>query len=210
MMLRGSLTFLLLAMCLTLQAQLVDSIRHDLQQKPTLVVKLDGHGSFISNETVNFIGFKIGREHAGRVQYGIGYSFLLTPVEHEQVVEGEGMVTTRLRLGYVTPYFDYAFYQKGPWELRLPVQFGIGSGSVVYDGTDGNSHTLKRGLIFLYEPCMTVQYRFLKYFAIGGGWGFRLVLSSSVKLNDGLTAPIYTYGLRVFFGDLWKDVMGKE
>jgi hypothetical protein len=59
---------------------------------------------------------KVGLEHAGRVRYGIGYSFLLTPVEHEHEVEGLGAVTTRLRLGYVTPYFSYTFFQRGHWE----------------------------------------------------------------------------------------------
>ena len=52
---------------------------------------------------------------------------------------------------------------------------------------------------------MTVQYRFLKYFAIGGGWGFRLAIASA-ELDESLNAPIYLFGLKVFAGDLWRDV----
>ncbi len=202
---------LIIALCVCCtcgaRAQLVDTIRHCLEQPRKLVVKLDSHGSFISNESVAFLGVKLGFEHAGRVQYGIGYSFLFSSVEHSEYVAGEGLVNTRLRFGYVTPYFDYAFYQKGPWELRIPVQLGIGGGSVVYDGADGSTHKLQRSTVLLYEPGMTVQYRFLKYFALSGGWGYRLVLRSA-HLADGLTAPVYTFGLRVFFGDLWRDVGG--
>lgn len=190
-----------------LEAQRIDSIPDYLRERPKPIVKLDMRGSFISNETVQFAGFKVGLEHAGKVQYGIGYSFLLSPVEHDVLVQGEGLVTTRLRFGYVTPYFDFAFYQKGPWELRIPVQFGIGNGSVVYDDAEGRTRTLEKSGVFLYEPGITVQYRFLDYFAIGGGWGYRLVLRSA-NLNEGLTAPTYTLGLRVFFGDLWKDMGG--
>ena len=85
------------------------------------------------------------------------------------------------------------------------MQLGLGTGSVVYDDVTGRTRKLQRSLVLLYEPSITVQYRFLKYFAVGGGWGYRLVARNE-HLSDGLTAPIYTFGLRVFFGDLWKDL----
>jgi hypothetical protein len=205
LMLRTCHVFIAVVVSASLTAQRIDSIPDYLAEPPALIVKLDMRGSFIGNESVQFAGIKLGLEHAGKVQYGIGYSFLLSPVEGNAHVEGLGEVGTRLRFGYVTPYFDFAFYQKNNWELRIPVQFGIGSGSVVYDDADGRKRKLQHSTVFLYEPSMTVQYRFLKYFAIGGGWGYRLVLRSA-PLADGLTAPIYTFGLRVFFGDLWRDI----
>jgi hypothetical protein len=201
-------TSLTLVLCCSTCAQRVDSIPSYLSEPSTLIVKLDMRDSFINNESARFAGVKVGFEHAGKVQYGIGYSFLFSPVHNTEFVPGEGTVTTRLRFGYITPYFEYAFYQRGPWELRIPVQFGIGSGSVVYDDATGRTRKLQRSGVFLYEPSMTVQYRFLKYFAVGGGWGYRLVLRSA-PLAQGLTAPIYTFGLRVFFGDLWEDVRPK-
>ena len=208
-MLRLSSVFVAMALGATLLAQRIDSIPDYLTAAPELIVKLDMRGSFIGNEGVRFAGIKVGLEHAGKVQYGIGYSFLLSPVEGKARVEGLGEVGTRLRFGYVTPYFDFAFYQKNNWELRIPVQFGIGSGSVVYEDDEGRKQKSQRSGVFLYEPSMTVQYRFLRYFAIGGGWGYRLVLRSA-PLAEGLTAPIYTFGLRVFFGDLWRDIRPRD
>jgi len=208
-MLRLSSVFVAMALGATLLAQRIDSIPDYLTAAPELIVKLDMRGSFIGNEGVRFAGIKVGLEHAGKVQYGIGYSFLLSPVEGKARVEGLGEVGTRLRFGYVTPYFDFAFYQKNNWELRIPVQFGIGSGSVVYEDAEGRKQKSQRSVVFLYEPSMTVQYRFLRYFAIGGGWGYRLVLRSA-PLAEGLTAPIYTFGLRVFFGDLWRDIRPRD
>lgn len=186
-------------------AQLVEDVRSAMAADAVWVVKLDTHGSFIGNESVTFAGVKVGREHAGRLQYGIGYSFLFSPVHQEQRVDDGSLVTTRLRLGYATPYFEYAFYQRGPWELRIPVQLGLGGGSLVYDDAGGRTRVLQHTLLFTYEPGIAVQYRFLKYFALGAGWGYRLVLRSA-HLSDGLTAPTYSFGLRVFFGDLWKDI----
>lgn len=198
------LAVFLVVVCGRAHGQLLDSLALFAEQPPKLVVKLDTRGSFISNQNVSLWGVKVGLEHAGRFQYGIGCSFLRTPVEHVRYVEGAGEVTTHLRFGYVTPYVEYAFYQRGPWEVRIPVQLGIGTGSVRYNGPDG-PHTIARAGVFLYEPTMTVQYRFLKYFGVGAGWGFRLVFGGG-DLGEQLTAPIYLFGVKVFFADLWRDV----
>lgn len=199
---------LLWALGASAHAQLIDSIGLFLREPPRFSVGLDTRGSFISNQNVRLMGVKVGLEHAGRVRYGIGYSFLITPVEHEQEVEGVGTVTTRLRLGYVTPYFSYAFFQRGPWEVSIPVQVGIGGGSLVYDDAEGRKKKLKKAFVFLYEPAMTVQYRFFTYFAVGAGWGFRLAITNA-ELDESLNAPIYLFGLKVFVGDLWRDLRGE-
>ncbi len=186
-------------------AQLLDSIGLFLEEERVFLAKLDMRGSFIRNEQVQIFGAKVGFEHAGRFQYGLGYSMLLKPARRMQVVEDVGLVETRLGMGYVNPYVDYAFFQRGPWEIRLPVQIGFGRGTLSYRDENGRRRVLKRSPLILYEPAMTVQYRFLKYFALTGGWGFRLAIHTRPGLGENLSAPIYTFGLRVFFGDLWND-----
>ena len=199
---------LFLATASSLRAQLLDSISLFMQEPPRLTVRLDTRGSFISNENVRLFGVKGGLEHAGRVQYGVGYNFLITPVERVREIEGAGLVTTRLRLWYVSLYFDYAFYERGPWEVRIPVQLGIGAGSVAYRDVEGRRQVLQRTMLFFYEPAMTVHYHFLRYFAVGGGIGYRLVLRTSASLGEHFTAPTYLFGLRIAFGDIWRDVQG--
>jgi hypothetical protein len=187
------------------RAQLLDSIALFLEEPGRTVVKLDMRGSFVSNSNVRMTGVKLGLEHAKRFQYGVGYSFLWTPVVRDRDVPLLGKRSTRLRLGYANAYVDYAFYQRGPWEMRIPVQVGVGSGSVVYEDLGGRKQKLYRTGVIVWEPAMTVQYRFLKYFGAGAGWGYRLVMHTRSGLDERLTAPIYTLGLRVFFGDLWND-----
>lgn len=187
-------------------AQLLDSIALFVQESPRPIVRLDIKGSFVSNHNVRLMGVKLGLEHARRFQYGVGYSFLFTPVERERAVHDRGGRPTRLRLGYALAYVDYAFYQRGPWEVRIPVQLGVGRGSVVYDDDAGRKQRLFRSGVIIYEPCMTVQYRFLKYFGVGAGWGYRLVIRTRHSLDERLTAPIYTLGLRIFFEDLYRDL----
>ena len=192
------------------RAQLLDSIALFARESPRPIVRLDLKGSFVSNENVRLLGLKLGLEHARRFQYGLGYSFLFTPVERPRYVEGLGTLPTRLRLGYAHVYVDHAFYQRGPWEVRIPVQLGYGRGSVVYDDAAGKARKLLSSGLLIYEPSMTVQYRFARYFGIGAGWGYRLVLHTRSRLDERLTAPIYALGLRIFFEDLYRDVEDHE
>lgn len=201
-----------LSLPLGVRAQLLDSIGLFLQEPPRLTVALDSRGSFISNQNVRLLGVKVGLEHGRRVRYGVGYSFLGTRLEREeQVVENgtERTVMARVRLGYITPFFSYSFYQRGPWEVNIPVQVGIGGGSLVYDDLEGRTQKLKKAFVFLYEPAMTVQYRFLRYFAVGGGLGYRLAFTNA-SLDESLNAPVYIIGAKVFFGDLYRDVVGED
>lgn len=201
---------LLLGLCAGFPArtQLLDSIALFTREAPRPIIRLDMKGSFVSNHSARMVGVKLGLEHARRFQYGAGYSFLFSAVERERLVDGLGMKDTRLRLGYLNAYVDYAFYQRGPWEVRIPVQIGVGRASVVYRDADDRTQVLFRSGVIIYEPCMTVQYRFLRYFGVGAGWGYRLVMRTRHSLDERLTAPIYTLGLRIFFEDIYRDMKG--
>jgi len=203
------LPFLFLSFVGPVRAQLLDSIALFTQERPRLVGKIDIRGSFVDNRNVRLMGVKLGLEHAGRFQYGIGYTFLYTPVSRAEEVEGVGTTTLRLRVGYLSPYVDYAFYQRGRWEVRIPVQIGIGGASTVYTDASGEKVTYQRTGLLLYEQAMYVQYRFWRYLGVGGGWGFRLVLQTGDHIGENLSAPIYAFGLRVFLGDIWRDLQGK-
>ncbi|MEO8068901.1 MAG: hypothetical protein ABI599_14485 [Flavobacteriales bacterium] len=190
-------------------AQLLDSIHLFMQEEPRIVVKLDTRGSFISNEPISMYGVKVGWEHAKRFQYGFGYSVLLKPVHRQRQVFEAGayrMADSRLRMGHVSAYAEYAFYQRGHWEVRIPVQVGVGHGSVVYEDLTGETRKWQKTWFFLYEPGMTVQYRFLTYFAVHAGFGYRLVFRTSASLGEQLTAPIYMAGLRLFTSDILRDM----
>ena len=149
---------------LTARAQLLDSINLFLQEPPRLIVKLDIRGSFITSEPVKLYSIKVGWEHATRFQYGFGYSTILKPVHRNRQVHEAGAyreVDTRLRMGHVSAYADYAFYQRGHWEVRMPVQVGLGHGRVVYDDLTHETRTWQKTWYVLYAPAMSVQYRFL-------------------------------------------------
>jgi len=202
------LLVLSLLLPLSASAQLVDSLGHFLHLRPRWTVGVDTRGSFISNRGVSVAGVRVGLEHGGRLRYGLGYQFLLTQVERDRPVWEDGaerVVPTRLRLGYVAPYISYTFLQRRRWSMAIPVQVGVGRGSLLYEDLDGDRRPLQRTTLWVYEPLMTVQYRFWRYAAFQFGWGYRLVARSK-GLDEQLTAPIYQLGLRLFTREVVEDL----
>lgn len=59
--------------------------------------------------------------------------------------------------------------------------------------------------ILLYEPSMTVTYRFFRYFGVSAGLGYRLLLLGNKKIHETINSPTYSLGLNLFFGTIYKD-----
>jgi len=186
-----------------LKAQLLDSIALFLEDKPRVLFKLDGRGSFISTRSASIWGFKIGVEHDGRVQYGVGYSWLRNDISTELDVNGE-TVPARLRFGYITPFFEYAFYQRGKWEVSIPVQVGIGQAFYERKDDQGNKFKEDKSWVFMYEPAMTVEYRLLRFFGAGFGVGYRFAIKTNRNMEENFTAPIYLIKLKLYIPEIFR------
>ena len=182
-------------------AQLLDSIAMSLEEKPRVLFKLDGRGSFISTRSASIWGFKVGLEHNDRVQYGLGYSWLRNEITQEADLNGE-IVPTRVRFGYVTAYFEYAFYQRKKWEVSIPVQVGLGQAWNEHKLESGEKYKLNKSWVFMYEPAMTVEYRLLKFFGVGFGVGYRLAIKTNRDMEGALTAPTYLVKLKLYLPEI--------
>lgn len=185
-------------------AQLMDSIAHSLKEPPRFLIKMDNRGSFISSRSASLWGVKVGVEHNKRVQYGIGYSWLWKRIATDLEFQGQRQAH-RLRFGYITPFFEYAFFQQNKWEVSIPVQIGVGRASYRVEDSDGNKLRIHSSWVFLYEPAMTVEYRLLKFFGLGLGVGYRLAVKTNRDMEEGLTAPTYMLKLKIYLPDLNKD-----
>ena len=182
-------------------AQLLDSISLSLKEKPRVLFKLDGRGSFISTRSARIWGFKVGVEHNGRVQYGIGYSWLRNEISQEVELNGE-LVPSKVRFGYITPFFEYAFYQRNKWEVSIPVQIGLGQAWYEHKNEEGEKHQVNKTWVFMYEPAMTFQYRVFRFFAAGIGVGYRLAIKTNQAMEENFTAPIYLLKLKLYLPEV--------
>lgn len=199
----------LLVLCsFTTRAQLMDDLSKCFTHKPSFYGTWDSRYTFISNRAATVSSVKAGLDYAAKGKIGIGYNWYKGKLERSYTV-GDSLVDYRYKLRYVTLFFEYAYFSNSKWEASIPVQVGLGW--VSYDRTSTSKKDNEQGrLVALYEPMSTIQYRFFKYFAAGAGMGFRLALTRNDRFFENLNSPVFVIRTKIYFGDLFRAVFGKE
>ena len=185
-------------------AQLFDSIRTSFDYKPKFLLKFDTRNSFISNQYAKIHGIKVGLSFNKTTNIGIGYHWMpKRPLEPTLLNSNK----IDLKFGYAVAFFEYNFYKSKYWSAEIPVQIGFGKAQ--YDDLD-LAMTTGISWIIIYEPAMTIEYKLLKYFGIGGGVGFRLAIKSNQQIKESFTAPEYILRFKIYSGDIYKDQILKK
>ena len=184
----------------TAKAQLFDSISNSFKYKPKFFIKLDARKSFITNVYAPMGGVKIGLSFNNTTRIGIGYTWM----KNYPLSKGSDV---KLQFSYVAPFIEYCFYKTKKWTGEIPVQLGYGE--IRYRDTKLKNTITKTG-VFVYEPAMTLDYRFLKYFSLGAGAGLRLVFKLNQNMLDKFSSPIYIFRFKIYFGDIYKEHLKKQ
>lgn len=185
-------------------AQLFDSIRTSLEYKPKFLVKFDTRNSFISNQYAKIHGIKVGLSFNKTTNIGIGYHWM---PKRSIEPDPQNLNKIDLKFGYAIAFFEYNFYKSKRWSAEIPVQIGLGKAQY----TDADFGVTKASSwIIIYEPAMTIEYKFLRYFGLGGGVGFRLAIKTDQQINESFTAPEYILRVKIYFGDIYKDEILKK
>jgi len=177
---------------LSTKSQLLDSIQNSFTYKPKLLLKLDARNSFISDNSVKYGGLKIGLNYNRTTKIGIGASWITSNYiskHNEEDVKLEN-------INFLT-FIEYTFYKSKHWYANIPVQLGFGE--LKYTN---NKEVKANTFIFTYEPAMTVEYRFLKIFGLGFGFGYRFAVYSKQDITEKLSAPIYILRFKLHLGDI--------
>jgi len=186
------------------RAQLFDSIRTSFDYKPKFLVKFDTRNSFISNQYAKIHGIKVGLSFNKTTNVGVGYHWM-----PKRSIEPDLHNSNKidLKFGYGVAFFDYNFYKSKHWSGEIPVQIGVGKAQY----TDADlAITKASSWIIIYEPAMTIEYKFMRYFGLGGGVGFRLAIKSNQQIKESFTAPEYILRVKIYFGDIYKEEILKK
>lgn len=184
-----------------------EEIKNAFKQDPKIDIRLDSRHSFINQTGVKVFGIKMGVQYDKKISIGIGYNILWEPLDRE--IEYKGLVYT-VELGFYnfSPYIEYVFYRDERWELSIPVQLGFGS-SFYTNKEDFGPRKIYPKFVMSYEPAITFQYRFLRYFGAGLGVGYRLMVLPNSQLKESFTSPVYIFKTNIYFQDIIRDIKGE-
>jgi hypothetical protein len=206
---RLAILFFLVIPCFTGRGQLVDSLRKDFSISPRLYAAFDTRNSFITNYLAKIRGVRVGLSYNRRTRVGLCWNWLGTDlIRNVSVQKGDSLHLVEGRIGFyfLAPFIEYAFLQRRDFQIEIPVRLGFGLSRVRYTDPDGIKRSSDGSMVALYEPGIVFTYRFLRYFGASAGFGFRIMLIPNRSLPESFTSPVYSFGVRIYAGDLWADV----
>lgn len=192
----------LLLISFSLKGQMFDSISASLTHKPQVYANYDTRNSFITNQIAKIQSVKLGLTWNKQFTLAIGYNWLNT---NFQTTLQDG-IQAELKTRFITPFVEYSFLEHKNIEVTIPVHLGFGTSFY----QDCNNAIYKRNFIMMYEPSMTATLRFLKYFGVGAGIGYRLMLVGNREIQEEFNSPIYVVKTKIFFSDIYNDIFKKK
>ncbi len=185
-------------------AQMFDTISKAFDQKPGLYFNWGSQYCFISNRLATMSNIRVGIDYGGSFKLGIGFNWLNKKFpEQDRFIQGMER-SSQLKYYYFSVYGEYSFFRNYHWEATIPAQ--IGAGWARYEFVGGRS-TNKAFVV--YEPMMTIQYRFWRYFGVGCGIGYRIGIINRTAIPEQFFSPTLILKSKLFVGDLWRDITKK-
>ncbi|RTQ47827.1 hypothetical protein EJV47_18080 [Hymenobacter gummosus] len=182
------------------------------QRHRRVVFQFDQRFSFLQQELVGIQGVKLGVEWRGRLRTGVGVYFLSSAIPTTAPVPSfvPPGSQDRVRFRYAVLYGEYVLIGNPRWELSTPLQAGLGQYYLRYRYPDGTVYRTPRRNIWLIEPTIGGHMRVFRWVGLGAGVGYRQALLTEDRLEDDLSGAIFYGRVKLFLGDLYKVVRGRE
>ena len=192
----------------TLFSQSSLDFENPFKAKKSFYFTWDSKITFISNEFAQIKSVKLGFDFGGKTKFGIGYNWYKGDMVRN-FGEDYTVDFAKLKFRYASIFTEYVYFLNRHWEATIPAQIGLGSLSYI-----GEADKLKKqdagGLFMLYEPSSTLTYRVLRYFGVGLGVGYRLViLNGDNPFKENFQSPIITIRTKIYFDTVMEDLKKK-
>ncbi len=199
-------------MTLPAQGQWLDTVKASFRSRPKFLFQLDTYNSFVSSESANTSGLRAGLDFNRRVRLSLGYYNLTSEIIKRKAVTDSDFgdtVNARLDMNYFPAGFEYVFYNTFPWEVSVPFNIGPGKSYFwYYRNNDGEQGRVDEKTVALAILGVGAQYKIVKWFGVGAGLGYRVMLIDNSNINENFNSVIYSLNLRIFLDEIVKTVFG--
>jgi hypothetical protein len=137
---------------------------------------------------------------------GGGYNWLNAGITKQKVFvypSGTDSINVPLKFRYISYYFDFVFYKTRHWEFSVPLQIGAGDSRFEYK-YNGAKFVEDEGLVVLYESAIAGEYKLLKWFGLGAGIGYRLMIVNNRTIPAKFNSPVYDFNLVLYYSEILR------
>mgnify|MGYP005987393227 CR=1 FL=1 len=203
-----TLTFILLIVCALSGFSQTSSVQDD---KYKFVASFDMRNSVVIGHSVKFNGVKLGLGNS-KQRFGIGFYGLRTPVHtyNNRVREMDATDTNRYSFGFLSFYYERIFFSSKRWEITTPLHLNFGSLKGEYLNMEQKYVQFVEKGIVATTLSIKSHFKIFRWVGLQGGVGYNLIINGDKRTQKALNAPFYSFGVKIFLGELWKMTTNKE
>lgn len=204
---------LLIIVSLSTKAQFLDTLKHLMHSKPSIDARMETRVSFYNNDLKKVTGVRLGLSFRRKLRIGIGYSWLDSKISTRKLIRdvygNNKYVDEDLKFGYVCYYADFVFHKTKRWQLSVPIQAGTGLYWTQYN--DGQSYIKSsKKFLLIYEPGISVQYKFTKWCGVGMDICGRIALKNTSLISNKLNSIVFGFKYMIWFDQIFYMVAPKS
>lgn len=184
-----------------------------MHSKPSIDARMETRVSFYNNEFKKVTGVRLGLSFRRKLRIGIGYSWLDSKISDRKLIRDEygnnKYVDENLKFGYICYYADFVFHKTKRWQLSVPIQAGTGLYWTQYN--DGQSFIKSsKKFLLIYEPGISVQYKFTKWCGVGMDICGRIALKNTSLISNKLNSIVFGFKYMIWFDQIFYMVAPKS
>ena len=212
----SGILFLIVLLSRPVNAQLSDTIKYSLQQKPKFFLTLVSFNTIIDDQYASIGGLRLGLNYNQRIRFGLGFFNLTNNAVASTIHVSENSqdyyTLGALNFSFVSLSAEYFFFNDYPWQCTItPIQFGFGGAKYGYVRHSDQEYVFTPSeTIILYQPEISAQYSIFRWLGVGVTTGYRATLLRSKKYTQHLDAPLFALDVRLFIDEIYKMLFKKE
>lgn len=168
----------------------------------------DARRSFVLKKNSKFNGIKIGLSYKNKHRFGLGLYGMQEPItfvgEVDRIKHPDATDTVRFNFGYGSLFYEYVWFKNKRWDLSTPIHFGLGNLAFSFKDTSANYQRLFGGGALMTELTGVAQFKIFRWFALGTGVGYRMMLIDDKTIRKSLNSPVYIFQVKILFGEIYK------
>jgi hypothetical protein len=175
--------------------------------------QLDSYYSFIGNRSADVIGFKAGIEWNNKWRFAAGYNQIKSDIVENKVLPtseiqyaNNDTMRAQLYLRYFPLMAEYVFYDKDAWQLSAPINLGYGRSYFQYYGINNQKRRIFEHGVMVSELGLNAQYKIMKWFGLGAGVGYRVMLLNNPAIDTKFSSPIFSFRIKLFPGAIYNSI----
>lgn len=186
-------------------AQAKESKKEPKNGKFKLIAGFDARNSFVKGQRARFSGLKIGFGNE-RHHFGLAFHGTRSPIVVDRRNNNGENIRTTFDYNYNSVFYEYIFYKSKRWQFSAPFHINTGELNGFNYKIDGNilDTTLFRERANSLTLSIKGHFKVIRWLGLGAGVGYNYVTKAEPEIKQGLNAPFYSFGVKVFLGELWK------